>query len=310
VSVREIDDQCLGNIAQPSRVLSPFLWFGGKGNLAKKILPYLPKGKVYVEPFCGAASIFWHLPEPYGVEVLNDLNGEIVNLFRVLQDTTLFEEFRHRTIWTPYSLDEFRKALSVGPDAPPIDRAWAFFVRQNQGFGGIAKSEGTWSRTFGSRRGMAKKACSWRGRMKLLDTWHDRLTRVQIDNRCALKVIEYWDSPDTVFYIDPPYALDTRVGGKVYDHECEDDFHHNLVSLLLTLKGKVALSGYATDIYAPLESAGWARVDIKTACMVSGRTRQSAERGTGSAMKNHARTESLWLSDPLTCSLFEHANEG
>jgi len=280
--------------------MSPFRWYGGKGNLARWVIEFLPpQAKVYVEPYAGAASVLWRLPKPYPVEVLNDIDRRIVNLFRVLQDRSRFEELAHKLTWTLYSLEEFRRALDIlehWDDHDEIDRAWAFFVTQNQGFSGRAESEGDWSRVFVSTRDMAKTTNSWRGRLKLLQWWHDRLTRVEIDCRDALEVIQYWDSAETLFYIDPPYVLDTRVDKHVYKHEVTPEHHQRLIETLLGLKGMVVLSGYAHEVYRPLESAGWQRYDKHTACYAAGRVRGSKLRGEGTALACVPRVESLWCS--------------
>lgn len=295
--MKELDANVRSAIAKPSRTIAPFRWYGGKGRLARWVVQHLPEGKVYVEPFAGAASVFWNLPRPYPVEVLNDIDGEIVNLFRVIQNPETFEAFAHRVTWTPYSLDEFRRALQVGPECKdPVTRAWAFFVRQNQGFAGLAKTEGRWGRAFTPNRGMAGTANSWRARMRMLEYWHDRLTRVQIDNRDAIQVIKYWDTEDTVFYVDPPYAANTRIDKKVYDHELEDNQHTKLVEVLLDLEGKVLLSGYDSDLYSPLEEAGWEKVCREMTSSAASRGRDSKVRGTGNAAKHAKRIECLWIS--------------
>lgn len=283
----------------PIRTMAPFQWYGGKGNLAKWIVPHVAGGKVYVEPFAGAASVFWHKSQ-HPVEVLNDLDGRIVNLFRVLQNREKFNEFSHRIRWTLYSFKEFKKARRVADDASDIDRAWAFFVGQNQGFGGKRESDGNWGRGFVSSRGMATTANSWRGRMKLLRTWHDRLTKVQIDSRCALDCIRYWDSKDTVFYLDPPYIADTRAKGSrnVYAVEQDDSFHNRLVDVVLGCKGRVVLSGYPHVCYNPLDEAGWQRIETQTACHAAGRVRGSGLQGKGAAMDKVPRTEVLWVNRP------------
>lgn len=284
----------LDHIAQPGRVMAPVRWYGGKGHMARRIMPYLPDGRVYVEPYCGAASVFWYLDPPRPVEVLNDLNGELVNLFRVLQNPETFAEFQHRIIWTPYALDEFRRALAYDGDEP-VMRAWAFYVRYNQGFGGTASSAGNWGRVFVSDRGMARTANGWRSRMKLLQSWHDRLTRVQIDNRDAPEVIRYWDGPETVFYVDPPYMHETRATGNMYDHEASDAHHEALVKTLLSLKGQAAVSGYDAPLYRRLDAAGWERVEWQTAAHSAGRRRGSGLQGKGAATLKSPRTEVLWV---------------
>lgn len=294
--MHEIDAEVTAAIPTPSRTMAPVWWYGGKGNLARTLMPHLPDGRMYVEPYCGAASMFWHLNPPRKVEVLNDLNGDIVNLFRVLQDPAMFETFAHRITWTLYSFAEFQKARRCESD-DPIDRAWAFFVRQNQGFSGKCTCDGDWGRVFTEKRGMADTACNWRGRIKLLSDWHNRLSRVQLDSRDALDVIRYWDSPDTVFYLDPPYIHDTRAKGKLkeYKHECDDDHHRALVDTLLNIQGQAMLSGYAHPIYESLESAGWRRLDFETACHAAGKGRNSGLQGAGAAMAKVPRTETVWI---------------
>lgn len=99
-----------------------------KGNMLSKLLPLIPAGgRPYCEPYAGAASVFWSR-DPAPVEVLNDLDDRIVNLFRVLQDREQFEELRHRIMWTPYARAEFGRALDIlktGSD-DPVERAGAF----------------------------------------------------------------------------------------------------------------------------------------------------------------------------------------
>jgi DNA adenine methylase len=292
-------EEFLESMPQPSRPMAPFWWFGGKGNLARWIIGYLPRGHTYVEPFAGAASVFWHLPEPYPVEVLNDIDGRIVNLYRVLQDREKFRELLHRLVWTPYSRAEFARALATlrDPEADEVSRAWAFFVAQNQGFGGKAGSVGDWGRSLtASNRGMSERTNAWRGRLKLLTYWHQRLSRVQIDFVDGIDAIRYWDTPDTVFYVDPPYVLDTRVDKEVYANEMTLDDHRRLVETLLQVKGKVVLSGYDHPVYRPLEEVGWVKLARKTTCHATGRTRSSGIIGEGSARAKVPRVEVLWVN--------------
>jgi DNA adenine methylase len=297
-SLAEIDDAAVTPIEKPNRVVAPFTWFGGKGQLAPKILPLLPAGRIYVEPYAGAASLFWHLAEPRQVEVLNDVDAEIVNLFRVLQDADQFRELRHRLIWTPYSLDEFRRAIAVAndPHAMAIDRAWGFFARQNMGFCGKPNpTPGNWGRAFKASRKMGSVNAKWRCRIATLTAWHDRLTRVQLDHRDALQVIAYWDSPDTVFYVDPPYVGETRKTRAVYQHECDDEHHRRLVDHLLKIKGQAVVSGYDNQLYRPLLKAGWTHRRFNVTCSAAGRVRGSGLQGEGAASQKVPRCEVVWM---------------
>lgn len=224
-------------------------WIGGKGLLWRWIIDNLPSGNIYVEPFGGAASVLLNKP-PHPVEVYNDLNGDLVNLFRVVQDEVRFEKLRRRLEWTMYSYDEFRKARRVLTESDDLDeRAWAFYVGYNQGFGGRFNSVGNWGRVFVGTLGNVR---GFRSGIAKLDAIHKRMARVQIDNRDALDVIRYWDSSDTVFYIDPPYPHSTRKENNDYKHEMSDSQHDVLIDLLMTIKGNYALSTYQNPLYERL----------------------------------------------------------
>jgi DNA adenine methylase len=298
-AIEELKKEFLDSIPAPPRPMAPFQWAGGKGNLARWIIQYVPSGSIYVEPFAGAASVFWHLPTPFPVEVLNDLDGDIVNLYRVLQDKAKFEKLAHRLIFTPYARAEFVRAIQMAkdPTATDIDRAWAFFVKQNQGFIGVVKTQGNWSRNIiNSNNGMAHATSKWRSRLKLLSFWHERLSRVQIDCIDGIKCIKYWDTPETVFYVDPPYVPDTRKSRHLYKNEPDLAYHERLVETILAAKGKVMLSCYDHPVYASLSQAGWHKLTKETACYMASRRRGGKIRGSGAAKKYVPRTETLYLN--------------
>jgi DNA adenine methylase len=239
------------------------------------------------------------LPNPFPIEVLNDLDGDIVNLYRVLQDKARFEELAHRLIFTPYARAEFARALQIAktPTATDIDRAWAFFVKQNQGFGGIAQTEGNWGRVVTHiNNNMASTTSHWLSRLKLLSFWHERLSRVQIDCTDGIECIKYWDTPETVFYIDPPYAPDTRKDRRLYKNEPDVAYHDRLIETILAAKGKVLLSCYDHPVYTPLTKAGWCKLTKETACHMAGKIRGSKLQGTGAAKAHVPRTETLYLN--------------
>ena len=109
------------------------------------------------------------------------------------------------------------------------------------------------------------------------------------------KILEVYDSPDTFFFLDPPYHKDTRKDGR-YRHEMSRQDHRELVGRLLSIKGKAMLSGYKHPDYSPLEKNGWHRIDHVTTCMAVGKTRSNGLLGKGSVKKKHRRVESLWLN--------------
>lgn len=213
---------------------------------------------------------------PSPLEVYNDLNGEIVNLFRVMANPESFEAFAERVHFTLWSKDEFRTAIEIqkAGNFHPVERAWALYVIQNQGISGThAKSEGNWSRSK-----LDNKNCDkWFRLKERLEPVHRRFMGVQIDSQDGLACMTYWDAPDVTFYVDPPYVLSTREGsGKQYEVEMEDTEHAAMVDVLLQLQGPVVLSGYDHPVYTPLVDAGWdlhqyhARASTKVASAAEG----------------------------------------
>lgn len=274
-----------------------FPWLGGKGRIAGRIAAELPQARIYVEPYIGAGAVFLRHP-PSPVEVINDLDGEVENFYRVLRDQP--RELLRRLSATPYARFAFVEALSArGCEADPVARAAAFFVRQAQGFGGMTGdtiTAGNWGRTFNSSFGMASRVSAWRGRIGALMALHDRVSRAMIDGRDALDVIRYWDAADALFYCDPPYLAETRRASGKYAVEADEAHHAALVDVLLAIKGGAALSCYNAPMYAPLAEAGWRRVAWDTVCMVAGRSRGGAARGKGASRREQPRREVLWVS--------------
>lgn len=246
--------------------------------------------------------------EPSPVEIYNDLDGNLVNLFRAMQDDRRFKKLKVRLESTLMSLDEFRAALAVLAQGSTDDdeRAWAFFVAQNQGFAGVAKTEGRWARKFSSQTGMAKAVADWLSKLRRLAAWHDRMRCLQIDARDALEVIAYWDRLETTFYLDPPYVPYTRVHGsqRVYTVEQPIEHHRSLVSLLLKVTGSVLLSGYESEVYDPLANAGWQSTKWQRVCQAATAAKGSSLRGTGSKKKRAQRVEVLWRN-PRAIALLE-----
>jgi len=299
----QIKKEFLSGIREPPRIMAPFKWPGGKGNLVKWIIQYIPHGHIYVEPFAGAASVFWHLPKPFAVEVLNDLDADVINLYKVLKDSRKFEALSHKLIFTPYARAEFGRAIQMlkSADINDIDRAWAFFVRQNHGFSGFGLNESNWSRVlYCTNKDMAKNVSQWRSRLKILSFWHKRLGKVHIYNLDAIQCMKHWDTTDTVFYLDPPYILDTRKTHSIYKKELDLSYHERLVNTLLSVKGKVILSCYDHPTYYPLTEAGWQKITIDTVCHMAGKNRGSKTRGVGNLKLYASRCETLYVNFSVT----------
>ena len=271
---------------------SPICWLGGKGLLVKKLLPLVPEHRIYVEVFGGGASLLLAKdPAMSEVEVYNDLDSRLVNLFEVLREPENFREFERRAVLTPFGREQFRRCRadeSVGA----VEKAWAFFVRQRQSFGGMGESFGA---TFSSSsRGMAGGNSRWLGAIAGLPELHERLMRVQIEQDDWRKILDRYDSEETFFYLDPPYVASSRRSGG-YRCELWDSDHEELVDRVLGLKGRVLLSGYPNGIYQPLEAV-WKLRRWYVVCSAAGRTKGNGLTGVGNAKKKQPRIEAVWMN--------------
>ncbi|MEB3248732.1 MAG: DNA adenine methylase [Merismopediaceae bacterium] len=230
-----------------------FGWYGGKYSHLDWLLPLLPKATHYCEPFGGSASVLLNR-EPSPVETYNDIDGEVVNFFRILRDSP--NELMRMIGLTPFSREELRIA-SEDPleELTDLERARRFFVRARQVRTGLAQtaSAGRWAHCkLTSRAGMAGAVSRWLGSVEGLSEIVQRLLRVQIESAPAIDVIIRYDSEDTLFYCDPPYPHDSRSDIKAYGYEMTDRDHQQLAEVLHQVKGKVAISGYPSKLFNTL----------------------------------------------------------
>lgn len=240
----------------PVRIAPPLKWHGGKHCLARRLVALMPPHRTYVEPFAGGLSVLL-TKDPAGVsEVVNDLDGRLTNFWRVLQGDESFARFARRVAAVPLSEAEWRDAAGV-PEADPVAAAVAFFVRCRQSLAGRLDRFAPLSRAR-TRRGMNEQASAWLTAVDGLAAVHARLRRVAILCRDALDVIRGEDTPDTLFYLDPPYLAGTRASADVYTHEMTEGQHRELLDLVTGCRGRVVLSGYPSALYAD-RLRGWAR---------------------------------------------------
>lgn len=226
------------------RKLIAFGWYGGKFSHLEWLLPLLPKCHHFCEPFGGSAAVLLNR-EPSPVETYNDIDGEVVNFFRVLRNQ---KSHLVRAIGlTPFSREEFAIACKIEPNISALERARRFYVRARQVRTGLAQtaSLGRWANCKNtSRSGMSGVISRWLGGVEALPEIAERLLRVQIENRPAMEVIKLYDSPRTLFYCDPPYIHETRGDNKAYGYEMTDEEHRELADILKKVKGMAALSNY------------------------------------------------------------------
>jgi DNA adenine methylase len=261
-----------------SRVSSPIRWFGGKSRLDLRnwILPILENidHDVYAEPFGGGGGLLL-AKKRVTHEVYNDIDSSLFDFFEVLSKQDLYEKFVRRVSVLPYSKELFDKYVVTWEyEEDQVERVSMWFVIIRQVFSGLIGGGG-WSRGW-------KSSKAWFSVLEKLPEVHERLQRVFLENIDFRKLFEKYDSEKTLFYVDPPYIEDTRVGGG-YLHELTDEEHEELVQILLELEGKVVLSGFKNEIYAPLVENGWEVHTKMVACSSS------------SSNKKGLREEVLWV---------------
>lgn len=259
----------------PSRPV--MLYHGGKWKLAPWIIDHFPPHFSYVEPYGGAASILMR-KTPARNEVYNDLDEEIVNVFRVLREPEQAERLRQLLELTPHSRSEYAACFDRSP-VDQVERARRIIVRSFQGYGSNSATVNHKNGFRNRRAGSAGPALDWSRYPDCIPAFVNRLSAVTLECAPALEVMQRYNAEDTLFYVDPPYVRSSRKRNqRSYRHEMSDDDHIALAHALHELTGMVVLSGYATPLYERLY-AGWPMAAVQNR--------------TGS---NSLMTECLWLS--------------
>lgn len=239
--------------------LIAFGYYGGKFSHLDWLLPLLPTDGIthYCEPFGGSAAVLLNR-QPAPVETYNDLDGDIGVFFKVLREQrdTLLDALA----CTPFSRAEYALACQNTGELSELERARRLYVRISQGFAQIPNATpGRWGYVITqSRNDMGGRVSSFYNGLDRLGEVAKRLLRVQIENEAAIKVIQRYDTPETLFYLDPPYTPDVCYVEMAYRFVMTLDEHRELLQVVKQCKGKVAISGYDNPLYVS-ELAGWHR---------------------------------------------------
>ena len=229
-------------------MLTAFRYPGGKAKISSWVTSFFPRHQIYVEPFGGAAGVLLN-KTPSPLEVYNDLNSDLVNFFKVLRDKEKAAELIRRLKLTPYAREEFTQA-SMPPEGDDIERARALIVRAGMGIGPLGAISASPMGFAAETKKIKKIAKSFVNRVE--NTWKiaERFRSVVIEHRDALELIPRYDSPDTLWYLDPPY-------------HCKYSFRYSatidqeaMLGAFRKVSGYVVLSGYMSELYAD-ELAGW-----------------------------------------------------
>jgi DNA adenine methylase len=272
---------------------------GGKFYMAKKIIELMPPrcknsnapspsdmGYItYIEPFFGGGSVLF-ANNPEGIsEIVNDIDKQLTNFWKVLQSKEHFENFLRLCQSTPFSELQYQDAQYFNAETDNLPTlAWKFFIRNRQSRQGLGTCFATLSKNR-TRRGMNEQAASWLSAIDGLEKFHKRLQRVVILTSEARYVIKNHDSSRTFFYVDPPYMHETRHGGHggEYKYEMSDYQHQQLLETLSKIKGRFILSSYDSELYRNFaQKYSWKcnRIDI--------------DNKSSSAKVKEIKTECLW----------------
>jgi len=225
--------------------------------MAKEIVDLMPRHRSYLEPFFGSGAVLFNKP-PSAIETVNDVDGDIVNFFKVLRERP--EELAEAISFTPYPRDIFDDAHeNRGTD--DFDRAYRFAIRSKMGHG-FKTYQKTGFKIDVYARERSYCVNSWNQMPEKLLAAAARLKGVQIENRPALDLVKKFNHDNVLIYADPPYLLHTR-GGKQYRHEMSEQDHVDLLDALKQHKGFVILSGYPSDMYDH-ELKNWHRIERKS----------------------------------------------
>ncbi len=250
-------------------------YYGGKWKLAPWIIGHFPKHLNYVEPCAGACSVLLQKPRS-PLETINDLDGNVVNFFRVLRDQP--DELIRKIRLTPWARAEYELSLQPCDDAVEKARRYWYRLWSSMNGGDALTAHGTWRMTTN----VVGRDTSDHPYKNTDQLWvvAKRFDGVQVDNRSSMDTIKRYDNAETLTYFDPPYVSNTRAQDERYAFEWTDTNHIEAAELLRTCAGYVVVSGYACPLYTDLyESHGWHRVDKEAQINSGGK-----------------RIESLWLS--------------
>lgn len=272
------------NVASDAPKRPALRYYGGKWNLAPWIISHFPPHKNYVEPCGGAASVLLQKPRS-PLETYNDLDGNVVNFFRVLRDRP--DELIRKIRLTPWARAEYESHYNQVGDE--LEQARLFWVGCSMAISNMAYTSSgmRMTKTEDGMPGVPDVLVNIDARH--LETVAMRLKGVQIENKLYQDIIAMYDHMSNFFFFDPPYVCSERSSPNTYAFEWTDADHTEAATILRQATGYVIVSGYACPLYTELyEAHGWQRVD--------------KEAQTNSGGK---RIESLWLS-PRTCdSLYQ-----
>lgn len=265
------------------KIITPIKYFGGKSLMTKEIKKFFPEEKTYntyIEPFGGSYSVGLSLELLPPIEIYNDLDKNVYSLYKVLNDKTLFEEFKNKCDLTYYSEDlrkEFKENLKSN-DLSIVDRAFYFFYINRTSHNGV----GGFSKNTYIRRNMSKSVSDFLSAIDRLDEIHDRLSKVIVTNCDGIDLIEKYNTENVFIYCDTPYEQSTRTSAR-YNVDMDREDQIRFLNSVINSKAKLLISGYDCELYNILTDNGFKKhqFEVKTI--------------TGN-FKSKTKVETLWFN--------------
>lgn len=243
---------------------------GSKWGIADWIINFFPEHHSYLEAFFGSGAVFFNKPRS-NIETINDLDNNVVNLFEWIKKDP--EQLAHKIYWTPYARQVYEDAYTSVPE-DSLQKAVNFYIRLNMGYGFRTNGERVGWKNDIQGREKAYAAMDWKNLPEKIMQDSERLRGVQIENRPAIELIERFNYPNVLIYLDPPYVLSTRQGSrKQYRYEMSDKDHSDLLDVVLVHKGPVLLSGYDSELYNS-RLKGWHREETTCYSQVCSKKRE------------------------------------
>lgn len=222
---------------------------GSKGNIVSDLIQLLPVHKVYLEPYFGSGTLFF-CKEPAAIETINDMDSDIVNLFKVIRDAPV--SLANSLIATPYSREVYDNSYEYRENESDVQKAVKFLTKCWQGYGSRGCASKVGFKTDISKREKMYAVWDWYGLPQRVIDVADRLRKVQIEHRPALELVQLYNNHDTFMYLDPPYLFETRTksnAGKQYRQEMSNSDHEELLKFIIQSQAKIMISGYDSDMY-------------------------------------------------------------
>lgn len=271
---------------------SPITYYGGKQRIAKWVLSHIPEHRIYCEPFFGGGAVFF-AKKPSYLECINDINDNLINFYLQIQKN--FEKLAIGIRSTLHSESIYKKAVAIyngTQSADDIEKAIATWIVFNQSWNASARAGWKFEQGYGG----SHVAITLEHARRNFCPWiKERLQHVQISSRDALQVIEDRDTPDTFFYLDPPYPETNQ--GHYSGYTFED--LKRLLTDLQNIQGKFALSNYPSQLISEFSVLNGWRLEKFTLKKDSTLTRNSMATKTEVLLMNYN------ISVPYQAELFK-----